>query len=54
MKKKVKSCTLMRSADRPEIKFKVARDVRKSVNFGKICGFSDVTGNFELDFKAIG
>jgi len=46
----------MRSAnhDRPEIHFKVAFDVLKSIKFVKICGFYDVTGNFELDFRVMG
>ena len=53
MKKSPKE-PLVRSADRPEIEFKVACDVIESVKFGKIFGFYDVTGNFELDFRAIG
>jgi len=41
--------------DRPEIESKVAYDViGESVEFSKIYGFRDVTGNFELDFRAIG
>ena len=44
----------MRSADRPEIELKVACGVIESVKFGRIFGFYDVTGNFELDFRAVG
>jgi len=33
---------------------KVACDVIESVNFAEFHGFYDVTGNFELDFQAIG
>ena len=44
----------MRSADRLEFKFKVAFDVKKIRKFCRFRGFCDVTGNFELDFRAIG
>ena len=44
----------IQSADRPETECKVACNIIKSVKFGKIYGFYDVTGNFELDFQAIG
>jgi len=44
----------MRSVDGLEIKFPVACDVIESVNFAEFHGFYDVTGNFELDFRAIG
>jgi len=40
------------AADRLEIEFKVACDVTESVEFGKISGFYDVTGNSALDFQA--
>jgi len=43
--------TLIRSVDRPEIEFKVACDVT-SHPCHRVS--SDVTGNFELDFRAIG
>jgi len=39
----VNSRNFIRSADRPEIEFKVACDVTKSVNFAKFDGFHDVT-----------
>jgi len=38
----------------PGNRVKVARDVIETVEFGNIYGFYDVTGNFELDFQAIG
>ena len=38
----------------PKIKFKVACEVIESVNFVEYHGFYEVTGNFELDFQAIG
>jgi len=41
------------SANHPEIEFKVAYDDRICAEFGKIYGFYDITGNFELDFRAI-
>jgi len=44
---------LIKSTDRPKIEFKIACDVTESVGFGKVCGFYDVTGNFELDFRAM-
>jgi len=42
------------SADLPEIKFEVAYDVIESVKFAAFQVCFDVTGNFELDFRAIG
>jgi len=33
---------------------KVAFDVTESVHFAQVHGFYDVTGNFELDSRAIG
>jgi len=48
--KKVQRSTLLRSADRPEIEFKVACDVT-SHPVTRVR--SDVTGNFKLDFRAI-
>jgi len=45
---------LIQLADRSEIEFKVAGDVTKPVKFGKIHGFCDVKGNFELNFRTIG
>ena len=44
----------IQSADRTEIEFKVASDVIESVNFAEFYEFYDVTGNFELDCRAIG
>jgi len=44
----------MQSAGRPEIELKVAYDVIESVNFAESHGLCDVTGNFEVDFRAIG
>ena len=44
----------IQSADRPEIKFKVACDVIESATFAEFTGFYDVTRNVELDFRAIG
>jgi len=38
----------------PGYRVKVARDVIESVEIGEIYGFFDVTGNFEVDFRAIG
>ena len=36
-----------------EIELKVVCYMIKTVAFGKIYGFCDVTGNFELDFRTI-
>jgi len=44
----------MRSADRPDIEFKVTWDVIESANFAEFNGFCDVTGKFKLHFQAIG
>jgi len=52
-RRKVKSSTQIQSAERPDIEFKVACDVIESVEFGKIYGFYEITGNFEIDFAAI-
>jgi len=45
---------MTQSADTPEVELKVACDVIESMEYGKIYGFYDVTGNFELDFQTIG
>jgi len=52
-RRKAKSRTLLRSADRPEFEFKVACDVIEFGKFDKICGLYDGTGNFELNLRAI-
>jgi len=44
---------MIQSADRPEIEFKVTRDVIESVNFAKFHGCY-VTSNLESDFRTIG
>jgi len=36
------------------MEFKVARNVIESVEFGKIYGFYYITGNFDLNLRAIG
>jgi len=42
------------STNRPEIEFEVACDVIESVNFAEFHGLFDVTGNFDLEVRAIG
>ena len=53
MKKSQKQHLDIKLANCPGIEFDFACDVIKSVEFGKIYGSYDVTGNFELDFRAI-
>jgi len=47
------AATKIQSANCLEIEFKVACYVTESMEFGKIYGFYDVRGNFELDFRAV-
>jgi len=51
---RLNSHVMIQSADRPEIEFKVDDNVKDTVGFGKICGFYDVTANFDLAFRAVG
>jgi len=44
---------MIKSADRPEIEFKVTCYVIDSAEWSNVYGFYDVTGNFGLDLREI-